>query len=131
MTEWVIPFASGVIAGLVSAWGAYFLALRRDKEERRRERIISHLIEAYKNLEDATGRKPLPEEKKWRVESSLGAIFLFGSKEAADEAKRLTIEVAVGSGDMLSLLIILRRDLRNELGLEAHEVEPNFLRFDP
>ncbi len=83
MTELAIPFATGVVAGLVGAWGAYFFALRRDKEERRRERIVSHLIEAYRNLEDAAGRNPLPEEKKRRVESSLGAIFLFGSKDAA------------------------------------------------
>jgi hypothetical protein len=49
--------------------------LRKDKEERRRERVVAHLIEAYRNLENAAGRDVLSDEQKDRVETSVAGAF--------------------------------------------------------
>jgi len=121
------------VGGIFGAWLTYYFSLKgdlqKDKEERRRERIVAHLIEAYRNLENAAGRDPLPDDKKDRLETSIAAIFLFGSKEAANEANKLAVDVAAGTGNMISILKIMRRDLRKELGLEQHDVELKFLRF--
>jgi len=102
---------------------------RRDLTERRRERYISHLIEAYRNLEDAAGRQVLTDKQKDRIESSVAAVFLFGSGEAAKEAKLLSEKTAAGQGSMLPLLKVIRNDLRKELGLEKHDVSPLILRM--
>jgi 2-oxoglutarate dehydrogenase complex dehydrogenase (E1) component-like enzyme len=127
--QWVELILTGVIAGLISASATYFFALRQDKEARRRERIVAHLIEAYRNLEHAAQRDPMSTEAKQRVESSLAAIFLLGSKESANAAKQFAESMSAGHGDLVELLKTLRRDLRQELGLEQHDVSPAFLRF--
>jgi phosphate/sulfate permease len=126
----LMPFISAVIGGLVASFFAYKLGLRRDQEERRRERIIARLIEAYRNIENAAGRLQRTPEMTERLESSLGAIFLLGSNNAAKEANKLAKAAARNEGDMTALLQVLRQDLRSELGLTADDVELLFLRFD-
>jgi len=117
------------MGGLVGAWLTYFFGLRRDKEERRRERVVAHLIDAYRNLENAAGRDPLTNEQKVRIESSIAAIFLLGSKDAAAQARKLAEDTAGGIGDMSPVLKTMRKDLRNKLGLERHDVDALFLRM--
>ena len=129
MSEWLPILAPALLGGLVGAWLTYFFGLRRDKEERRRERVIAHLIEAYRNLESAAGRENLSDEQKDRLETSVAAIFLLGSKEAAEKARLLAEDTAAGLGDMAPLLKVMRSDLRKELGLEQHEVDALFLRM--
>ena len=129
MIDWVLIIAPALLGGLVGAWLTYFFGLRRDKEERRRERVVSHLIEAYRNLENASGRDELTNEQKDKLESSVAAIFLLGSKEAAEEASKLAKDVASGLGNMNALLKVMRNNLRTELGLEQHDVDALFLRM--
>ena len=119
---------SGLAIALSSAFSAafitHFLAMRKDREERRRERITSHLTEAYANLESAAGRDHLTQDQKRRFESSIAAIFLFGSKNAANEAYKFTSGVASQTGgDVKPLLKVLRNELRKELGLETHDID--------
>lgn len=129
MSELLLPAAVGVLGGFLGALFTYLLSLRRDREERRRERIIAHLIEAYRNLENAAGRDELTEEQKDRLESSIAAIFLLGTLDACKAADKLTVDVANGGGNMNELLAIMRSDLRKELGLSAVNGAPRFLRF--
>ncbi|PCH96271.1 MAG: hypothetical protein COB84_05060 [Rhodobacteraceae bacterium] len=125
MSSWVTPLLTAIVAGFIGAWLTYAFALRKDREERRRERIVSHLIEAYRNIEFASSRKPLTEDEKTRVETSVAAIFLFGSKKAVNDA-----EDFVHSMDAENLLRTLRNELRNELDLEPHDVKLLHLRFN-
>ena len=133
MNDLFFTAGAAFVGGIFGAWLTYYFGLKgdllKDKEERRRERIVAHLIEAYRNLEHSVYRGKMTEEMEAKFESSLGSIFLFGSKEAADEANKLAEDVAAGSGGLISMLKILRRDLRLELGLEQHDVELKFLRF--
>ncbi|WBL33465.1 hypothetical protein O5O51_01775 [Sinirhodobacter sp. HNIBRBA609] len=129
MTEAAIGLLSALLGAVLGAFATYWFALRQDKVARRRERVVAHLIEAYRNLENAAGREPMTEDHKTRVESSIAATFLLGSKSAAIEAKKLAEDTARGSGSMVPLLKQMRSDLREELGLEQHDVEPQFLRF--
>ncbi|MCP5038693.1 MAG: hypothetical protein GY945_13960, partial [Rhodobacteraceae bacterium] len=129
MEEWVLILLPALLGGLLGAWLTYVFGLRRDKEERRRERVVAHLIEAYRNLENVAGRDNLTGEQKDRLETSVAAIFLLGSKAAAEAANLLAKEVADGNGNMKHLLKIMRSDLRKELGLPQHDVDTLFLRM--
>ncbi len=129
MSEWQVALFTALLGGLIGAWLAYFFGLRRDKEERRRERVVAHLIEAYRNLENAAGRQKLSDEQKDRLETSVAAVFLLGSTKAAIEARTLAEETASGMGNMTALLKVMRNDLRKELGLEQHNVDALFMRM--
>jgi hypothetical protein len=124
VNQWAEILLTGVVAGLVGSVLTYVFALRKDREERRRERMVAHLIEAYRNLEDASGRGALSDEQKSRLESSIAAIFLLGSTVTASEASRFIADMASASGgDVKPLLKALRNELRSELGLESHDVD--------
>lgn len=128
--EYIIPFATALFAGVIGAWTTFLFSLRQDREARRRERIVSHSIDAYRNLESSVGQEELTPDQKSRFESSIAAIFLLGSKKSAKAASDFTIGVVSGDGGKLkSLLMALRSDLRRELGLEAHELEIPIFRF--
>ena len=99
MNSWITPIVTSLIAGLFGALITYFFSLRKDREERRRERIISHLIEAYKNIVNASCRTPLSESEEAKLETSIAAILLFGSKPVVLEAEKF-----VGSMDAGALL---------------------------
>ena len=104
-------------------------SLKRDKEERRRERIIAHLIEAYSNLEKASNRQQ-DNEMMSKVETSLAAICLLGSKQAANSATKFMKDSSSSSGgDVKPLLSVLRADLRKELGLEVYDMDIPIFRF--
>ena len=104
--------------------------LHKDKEERRRERIVAHLIEAYRNLETAACRQTKSKEQMDKIESSTAAIFLFGTKEAAEKTTKFGHDLENGQASLNELLKVLRKDLRNELGLEQHNVDTKFIRFE-
>lgn len=91
--------------------------------------MISHLIEAYRNIENAACRLHRTQEMTEKLETSIAAIFLLGSKKSAVEANKLAKQVASGTGNMTNLLKSLRYDLRRELGLETDDIELLFLRF--
>ena len=127
--ELLLPLVTAIIGGLVASAVTYKFSLKRDQEERRRERIIAHLIEAYRNIENSACRSQRTPEMTERLESSIAEIFLLGSKKSAEEANKLAKEFASGAGDMTDLLKSLRYDLRCELGLETDEMELLFIRF--
>ncbi len=129
MNQWLELLLTGVVAGLVGSAVTYFFALKQDKEARRRDRTVSHLMEAYRNIEDAVERRQLTDEQLERLETSIAATFLMGSKDAAQKAKDMSIDSEEAKVDMLPLLQQLRKDLRRELGLESHDVEIKFLRL--
>ncbi|WP_375264332.1 hypothetical protein [Planktotalea sp.] len=129
MGQWAELLLTGVVAGLFGACATYVFALRKDKEERRRDRLVAHLLEAYRNIEDAVGRDEIADDQLERLEKSIAATFLLGSKAAAEEAARITVNLKANRLEMLPLLLQLRKDLRHELGLERHDAEIRFLRL--
>lgn len=129
--EWAQLILTGVVAGLIGSIATYIFSLRQDKEARRRQRIVGHLIEAYETVEYSTQRHPLSEDAKRNLESAIASIFLLGSEDSAKAANKFASEMRQGNGDSIELLRILRGDLRAELGLRQHKVDPVFIRFAP
>ncbi len=129
ISDLIMPFVTALIGGLVASIVTYKFGLKRDQEERRRERVIAHLIEAYRNIENSAGRSELTLEMTAKLESSIAAIFLLGSTASAKEANKLAVGGnSINGGDLTALLKSMRRDLRSELGLDTDDIELVFLR---
>ncbi len=114
---------SNVITVIIAiiGWGiSYYLINNQIRRSKQKELITSYLIEAYRNLEDGMGRDSnMTVEQKRKMEKAIADIQLFGTEQQRKLAKELTDECNKSSYmDDRKLLIILRNDLRKELGLE-------------
>ena len=123
----IITIVLAVIGWLI---GHYFTA-KRDVENKRRELVINHLIEAYRIIANEVSHREESEERNLKLENLLSDIQLFGSPEQIAIAKKLADDVASGGVFELNELIVsLRNDLRKQLNLSAVSGNFKWLRFD-
>lgn len=116
----------GMIITIIIAFYEY----NKFKKQKRKDIITNYLIGAWTKLENASNRIPPDRQQKLDIESSIGAIMLFGSEEQAILATELCEEMKRGvSANTLNLLNKLRDDLRKELNIPAHTVPYRALRF--
>jgi len=109
-----------------------WLSLRRDRINKRRDLRVQYLIEAYRRLENASNRQPLPEEHGRALESAIADIQLFGSPTQVELAIRFARGFAQSKNESLdNLLADLRSDLRKELTLESVPSARVILRLVP
>lgn len=101
-------------------WGiSYYLINDQIRRAKQKELITNYLIEAYRNLEEGMGRDSNTIEQKRNMEKAIADIQLFGTTNQRKIAKELADKCNKTSYmDARDLLIVLRNDLRNELGLE-------------
>jgi len=130
MSDWRFLLINALFACAAVAWVAHFILSRKDKGDWRRERVVAHLIESYRNIEIASHRKKRTPEMTQNLESSIATIFLLGSASAASEVHKLGTGIASGDGNIIPLLQALRRDIRGELGLDTDESDLLSFRFD-
>lgn len=122
----IVTIALAVIGWLI---GHYFTA-RRDVANKRRELVISHLIETYRILANDISHRQQTESTNLKLESMLSDIQLFGSSKQIELAKQLADEVANGGSFELSpILLALRDNLREELNLSSVKGNVKWLRF--
>lgn len=123
----IITIVLAVIGWLV---GNYFTT-KRDVANKRRELVITHLIEAYHIITNEVSHREESEERNLKLENLLSDIQLFGSQEQIVLAKKLADDVAAGGVFELNPLIVsLRNDLRKQLNLPAISGNIKWLRFN-
>jgi len=128
-----IPIITALVGAVFGGGLTYLFALKKDREQRRREKIVSHLIEAYRNFEKVAQRSDYDPNLKDFLETSVASVFLFGSEEATKATSDFCNNLREGCGDVVPLLQILRKDLRRELGLQDFDVpaSPGSARTSP
>jgi hypothetical protein len=110
----LIPTFVAVVSWFVGSW----LAVRRDRANKRRDLRVQYLIEAYRRLE-AAGHRPLVPPYSSDMESAIADIQLFGSPVQVAAAQKFAFEMAEqGHASLDDLLANLRSDLRKELQWE-------------
>jgi hypothetical protein len=126
LTAILIPTLVAIASWFVGSW----LAVERDRANKRRDLRVHYLIEAYRRLAVGANRTtPLPGHVR-DIESAIEDIQLFGTEAQISAAQRLSQDVAERGGRLADdLLTILRNDLRQELGLETIRSKRIFLRF--
>ena len=118
---------------VVLGWfaGSQFEA-SRDRVNKRRDMRLEYLLESYRTLERTASRpEEAGKEKQDNVENALGDVQLLGTKDQMIALQRFISDfnAAGGRGNISPFLSILRRDLREELGLSNDVPRATLVRF--
>jgi len=125
-----VTVAFTIIGGL---FGAAFTAVlthrftsRRDLINRRNQLRIHYLLTAYRNIADTAHRDLEGSHRDARAfEEGLSDIQLLGSRHQADMARHIAYRMATsGEAELDDLLLSLRNELREVLGLERLQGNP-------
>jgi hypothetical protein len=112
----LVPTVVAVVSWFIGSW----LAVRRDRANKRRDLRVQYLIEAYRRLATATERKETNAEHFADLDSAIVDVQLFGSADQIVAAQKFAKRLAEHRVAQLSeLLASLRDDLREELKLEC------------
>lgn len=105
---------------------------QRDRENKLRDITTQYLIDAYRNLSDASMRPPQPGSIYYRkIESAISDIQLFGSEKQIEQANTMIDEYSKsGLINLDPILNDLRSQLREELGLPQVKQNVRWLRME-
>ena len=124
-----VTILGSVCVAAIAAVLAHRLTSRRDHANRRSDLRVEYLVSTYRMIADAANRDLDPDSRR-TLEQGLSDIQLLGSKEQAEMAIAASQQVASdGVADLNGLLLSLRDDLREELGLVPITHAPIHLRF--
>lgn len=120
------------IPALITIFGWFIvnrIGARRDRNNKKREKVIEHLITSYKVLTDIPHRDHTNNRQAMdRLEDAITNIQLFGTKEQIRLAKEIVLEFTEKNVMDIGILTKnLRKELRKELGLE--EIDEEILYF--
>ena len=108
---------------------SYFLSIRMNTQNKKKEVVVKYLIEAWQILEKGAQRKH--GKYQIEIESAIANIQLFGTAEQIKIAKKFAKEIARNNeASCNDLLDLLRKDLRKELNLEKEPENIILLRFE-
>lgn len=116
---------------VIVGWGVVgCINSRRDAANKRRDLVVSHLIDNYKILTQEIGQRETSIESITKLENLLSEVQLFGSKREVELARKLSKETADNGVSKIDPLIEeMRNSLRKQLKLEAVEGTTIWLRF--
>lgn len=116
----------GLLAAAFSAVLAHRFTSRRDLINRRSQLRIQYLLTAYRNVADTAHRDLEGSYRDARAfEEGLADIQLLGSRPQAEMARHIAYKMASSGGaDLDDLLLSLRDELREVLGLERLQWSP-------
>ncbi len=131
---WTTVIANCALAGVAVA---AVLSYRREQARRREEQRVRYLLNAYLRIEAVGFREDsdvahVTDEMLIEFDSAIAEVQLLGSQELVDQA--IGVGTAYRDGDgadaaIFKLLVLLRADLRKELGLdELPGASPMFVR---
>lgn len=129
----IVKIISSLITAIVAVSGwfvAYQVNKKQELARRKLELRIEHLIRAYRALERASFSGKDSDKKEF--EEAIADVYLFGSGRQIEEVNRITKELEkTGNVSVKPLLILLRKELRHELGMKkSNDVDDiNIFRF--
>jgi hypothetical protein len=126
--NWSIIISSLVtILVAIIGWSiSYYITNNQIQKSKQKEVITGYLVEAYRQIEDVCARDSLTNDQKRNVEKAVADIQLFGTRNQIKLTKNFTEEMNKNSeSDPRKLLIVLRNDLRIELGIEPASTDFN------
>lgn len=125
-----IKILSTVILAIVG-WGvSNRLNLKHSRDDKRRELVTNHLIQAYRILTQEIGRRESSKSSMTKLENLLSEIQLFGSPTQVEIARNIASETAnKGVSEIDPLIENMRDSLRLELGLDKIDGNTIWLRF--
>ena len=107
----LVPTLVAVASWFIGSW----LSVRRDRATKRRDLIVQHLIDAYRQLAKATNRVELDLHLA-HLDAAIVDIQLFGNAEQIAAAQAFARQLADHQvADLGNLLSSLRNELRQEL----------------
>lgn len=122
----LLGFVVVALGWLVNGW----LAGRRDARNKRRELVLTHLVESYRFLTQEFGRRAITPDSIRRFENLMADIQLFGTRKQVELAARISRETCEDGVSPIDPLVEEMRDyLRRELSLDAVEGTTIWLRF--
>jgi len=129
-TEEIIKLIIAVTIAVIGWIIAHYFTTKRDKQNKRREISLQHLISAYRILTNDISHRDQTKERQEKLEQVITDIQLFGNLKQITLTKQL-IEgvVADKEFELDSLINSLRSDLREQLDLEYIEGNVKWLRF--
>ncbi len=111
----LLASVTSVAAVVLAGW----ISHRVSVDQRRSEKRIDTLIEAFRKLDSVSNRRIGEREAGETLESAISDVVLLGSDEEVREAIRFSSSLQDhGSADMTDLLRVLRSSLRRELNLD-------------
>lgn len=124
----IIVSISTLMLTITGWYVIHLFSKKRDSENKKKEIITTYLINAFRQIDDATNRKD--SIKLLNLESAIADIQLFGSVNQIKMAQKIADDVKNnGTAECLELLNELRKDLRQELGLEKADGQWRSLRI--
>lgn len=116
----------GLLAAALTAVLAHRFTSRRDLSNRRSQMRIQYLLTAYRNVADTAFRDLEGSHQDARAfEEGLSDIQLLGSRPQAEMARHIALQMgSAGEADLDDLLLSLRNELREVLGLERLQGNP-------
>lgn len=128
--ELLLPSIIGALVIIAGWYVAHYLTSKRDQTNRRRDLRVQYLIEAYRRLEFASNREPMPRESAPEFEKAIADIQLLGTPKQVALAQAFARGFArKGTVTLDPLLNDLRQELRQELRLEPVSQDVKYLRF--
>ena len=128
----LFPLLVTTLLGVSSWFVAHWLSTTRDSTNKKRDLRISFLLDAYRRLEAGACRGSL-ENTSFAVgfESAIADIQLLGTAEQVRLAKDMAVSIAHRDPQASAgpLLLSLRDELREHLGLQALGEEPFHFRL--
>lgn len=122
MSSETVALITAVLASLtayVAVFLAGWVARRASQDQRRSDKRIDTLIEAFRKLDQASNRRSGNDEIGRMVESAISDVILLGNEDEVRAAIQFANEFAEnGSADLTKLLRVLRSSLRQEHNLE-------------
>lgn len=125
-----LKFLVPAMVAIAGWFAAHQFNVHRDRQNKRRDMRIQFLLDAYRRLESAANRLGMTEEQKLEFESAVADIQLLGTKEQVATTIAFLRQHEAGSGANIdSVLQLLRKDLREELGLAGEVGHARIFRF--
>lgn len=125
-----LKFLVPAVVAVAGWFAAHQFNVHRDRQNKRRDMRIQFLLDAYRRLESAANRHGMTVEQKLEFESAVADIQLLGTKKQVAATVAFLRQHASGSGANIdSVLRLLRKDLREELGLTGEVEYARIFRF--
>ena len=110
--------AVALLAGWAITVGGWLFSQHLARQAKRREMVVSYLLDAYRRL-DRAGNRPLTPDTAQDIEAALSDMMLLGTPQQARLAEEFgKMFSAERAAEAMPLLTDLRASLRHELRLE-------------